>query len=158
MSRQRTIGKLSEVAVRQAKSKDKAYKLADGGGLHLLVKTNGTKCWRLKYRYQNKEKSLALGIYPDVPMKLARKDAVEAKLLLREGIDPNVRRNQDKQSKVTNTFENIANEWHEKQKGGWTKDHADNVIRTLKRDVYPVVGDMPIKEIRTLIVCQPFAL
>ena len=150
MSRQSTIGKLSEVAVRQAKSKDKAYKLADGGGLHLLVKTNGTKCWRLKYRYQNKEKSLALGIYPDVPMKLARKDAVEAKLLLREGIDPNVRRKQDKQSKVTNTFKNIANEWHEKQKGSWTKDHADNVLRTLKRDVYPVIGDMPIKDIRTL--------
>ena len=149
MASKSTIGKLSEVVVRQAKSRDKAYKLADGGGLHLLVKPNGTKCWRLKYRYQNKEKSLALGIYPDVPMKLARKDAVEAKLLLREGIDPNVRRKQDKQSKITNTFKNIANEWHDKQKGSWTKDHADNVLRTLKRDAFPVIGDMPIKEIQT---------
>lgn len=82
-------------------------------------------------------------------MKIARQDAVAAKLLLREGIDPNVKRRQDKQSKVTNTFKNIANEWHEKQKGSWTKDHAVNILRTLKRDAYPVIGDMPIKDIST---------
>jgi len=150
MASQSTIGKLSELAVRQAKSKEKPYKLADGGGLHLLVKTNGTKCWRLKYRFQGKEKSLAFGVYPEVSMKLARKDALEAKLLLREGIDPSVRRKQDKQTKITNTFRNIANEWHEKQKGRWTKDHAESVLRSLDKDVYPVIGDLPIKDIKTL--------
>lgn len=150
MASKSTIGKLSEVAVRRAKSKEKPYKLADGGGLHLLVKTNGTKCWRLKYRFSGKEKLLSFGVYPGVSMKLARKDALEAKLLLREGVDPSVRRKQEKQTKITNTFRNIANEWHEKQKGTWTKDHAENVLRTLKRDVYPVIGEQPIKDIRTL--------
>ena len=150
MSSQSTIGKLSAVAVKQAKKKEKAYKLSDGGGLYLLVKPNGSKYWRLKYRYAGKEKALALGVFPGVSMATARQDAKDAKTLLREGVDPSIRRKQDKHTKVTNTFKNIANEWHEKQKGSWTKDHAESVLRTLKKDVYPVIGDTPIKDIRTL--------
>ena len=87
MSSQSTIGKLSAVAVKQAKGKEKAYKLSDGGGLYFLVKPNGSKYWRLKYRYAGKEKTLALGVFPGVSMATARKDAKDAKTLLREGVD-----------------------------------------------------------------------
>jgi len=149
MANQSNIGKLSEVVVRQAKGKEKAYKLSDGGGLFILVNPNSSKYWRLKYRFQGKEKSLALGVYPAVSMATARKDAVEAKSLIRNNIDPSVRRKQDKQLKVANTFSNIASEWHEKQKGSWSKDHAERVLRTLKKDVYPTIGDMSIKDIKT---------
>jgi len=150
MSRQTTIGKLPEVTVRNAKGKEKPFKLSDGGGLYLLVNPNSSKYWRLKYRLHGKEKTLSLGVYPGVSMAEARAEATKAKKLIREGVDPVIRRKQEKHSKIANSFRNIADEWLEKQKGSWTEDHAANVSRTLKRDVYPMIGDVPIQDIQTL--------
>ena len=137
MSRQTTIGKLPEISVRNAKGKDKPYKLSDGGGLYLLVNPNSSKYWRLKYRLHGKEKTLSLGVYPGVSMAEARQEANKAKKLIREGVDPVIRRRQEKHTKTANTFRNIAEEWLTKQKGSWTKDHTARVSRTLERDVYP---------------------
>ena len=150
MPRQTTIGKLPEVSVRNAKGKDKPYKLSDGGGLYLLVNPNSSKYWRLKYRLHGKEKTLSLGVYPGVSMAEAREEANKAKKLIREGVDPVIRRKQEKHTKIANTFRNIAEEWLSKQKGSWTKDHAANVKRTLERDVYPFIGDIPVQDIQTL--------
>ena len=119
MARQSTIGKLSEIAVRQAKGKERPYKLADGGGLHVLVKPNGAKYWRFKYRLNGKEKVLALGVYPGVPMATAREEAGIAKEFVRQGIDPVAQRKLERQEKAKYTFRNIAEEWHGKQKGQW---------------------------------------
>ncbi len=149
MARQSTIGKLSEAAVRQAKPKERDYKLADGGGLYVLVKKNGTKYWRLKYRLNGKEKTLALGVYPGVTMAAARSEAVNAKESIRQGIDPVSERKQVKQEKAQNTFRNIAEEWHSKQKGEWTDTHAERVMQSLVKDVFPAIGDTPIKDIKT---------
>lgn len=150
MPRQSTIGKLPEVKVRTAKGRDRPYKLSDGGGLYLLVNPNSTKYWRLKFRLHGKEKTLSLGVYPGVTMAEAREEALKAKKLLREGVDPVIRRKQEKQTKIANTFKNIAEEWLSKQTGMWTHDHATNVRRTLERDVYPHIGGIPVQDIQTL--------
>lgn len=83
-------------------------------------------------------------------MSEARTGAKNAKKLLRQGIDPVINRRQNKHLNAANTFSNIANEWHTKQKGRWTSDHADRVMRSLENDVYPVIGGIPIKDIRTI--------
>ena len=150
MSRQTTIGKLPEISVRNAKGKEKPYKLSDGGGLYLLVNPNSSKYWRLKYRLNGKEKSLALGVYPGVSMAEARVEAAKAKKHIRGGIDPVIRRRQERLTKTANSFRNIAEEWFAKQKGSWTENHAARVLRTLERDVYPLIGDIPIQDVQTL--------
>ena len=80
--------KLNDVAVRKAKPETKSYKMSDGGGMYLEVMPNGSKYWRLKYRFGGKEKRLALGVYPDVPLTLARERREKARKLLAGEIDP----------------------------------------------------------------------
>ena len=87
---------LSEFAVRKAKPREKPYKLADGGGLHLFVQSGGSKLWRLKYRFLGKEKLLSFGPYPLVSLAEARTKREEAKKLLVGGIDPGVQKKLDK--------------------------------------------------------------
>jgi hypothetical protein len=88
--------KLTARQVDTSKAKDKPYKLSDGGGLYLLVNPNGARYWRLKYRVAGKEKSLALGVYPDVSLADARQKRAEAKKVLAAGGDPG----QEKQEKT----------------------------------------------------------
>ena len=80
--------KLSDITVRKSKVESKAYKLSDGGGMYLEVMPNGSKYWRLKYRFEGKEKKLALGVYPDVTLSVARDRRQDARKLLANGIDP----------------------------------------------------------------------
>lgn len=84
--------KLTVKQIDSSKPKEKDYKLSDGGGLYLLVKTNGGKYWRLKYRIDGKEKLLTIGIYPTVTLADARRKRDDAKRLLADGIDPNQQR------------------------------------------------------------------
>ncbi|TXH39939.1 MAG: DUF4102 domain-containing protein [Burkholderiaceae bacterium] len=79
---------LSDTSIRNAKSPEKPIKLADGGGLYLLLKPNGAKWWRLDYRFAGKRKTLSMGVYPEVGLKAARDKRDEAKRLLTDGIDP----------------------------------------------------------------------
>jgi hypothetical protein len=108
MARQSTTGKLAAVAFRQAKPKDKPYKLSDGGGLYLLINPNGSRYWRWKYRIAQKEKVLALGVYPDITAATARAKVLEAKQLLDQKIDPSIRRKQQKSVTLDNTFAPIS--------------------------------------------------
>jgi integrase len=101
---------LTEAEVRTAKPKEKAYKIPDERGMHLLVTPAGGKLWRFRYRIAGVEKLLALGAYPDVPLKRARERREEARRLVAEGIDPSAQRRAEKASDV-NTFEAIAREW-----------------------------------------------
>lgn len=150
MTRQSTFGKLSAAKVKNAKGKERPYKLSDGGGLYLLVKPDDSKYWRLKYRLHGKEKTLALGVFPTVPLADARTGATKAKNQIREGIDPVLSRKHEKALKAGNTFRLVAKEWHDKQKGRWSDDHAFRVWDSLKTDVFPAIGDMPIQDIKTL--------
>lgn len=79
---------LTDIKVKTAKPKDKPYKLADGGGMYLLINTNGSKYWRMKYRFAGKEKMLSIGVYPDVTLADAREKRSEARKLLAAGGDP----------------------------------------------------------------------
>ena len=141
--------KLSAIQVKQAKPQDKTYKLADGKGLNLEVRPNGSKYWRLSFRYQQKQKTLALGVFPVVSLADARVSALEAKKLIHKGVDPSVYKRQQKAISSELSFKPIAEQWFKKESGRWSKDHASKVWRSLKVDAFQHLGDMPIKDIKT---------
>jgi integrase len=145
-----TTDHLTDPDIRNAKPKEKPYKLADGGGLFLLVNANGSKYWRMKYRYAGKEKLLALGVYPDVTLKQARKKREDARRKLDESIDPGeLRKVEAREKKVAaeNSFETVAREWYTKQLHTWVKTHSTDVLRRLEGNIFPAIGPRPIAKI-----------
>ena len=141
---------LAATTVKKAKAKDKPYKLSDEKGMYLLINPKGAKYWRLKYRYGGKEKTLALGVYPDVSLSDARDKRDEARKLVAKEIDPSeVKKERKRARKIAagNAFEIIAREWWDKQKGNWTEDHAERVIKSLEIDIFPAFGKKPVTEI-----------
>lgn len=142
--------KLTDTACKNAKPKEKPYKKGDGGGLYLLVNPDGSKYWRMKYRFLAKEKLLAFGTYPLISLADAREEREKAKKLLAGGIDPATARKDEKKKIVRNaqnTFKAVALEWHENQKGRWSENHANNVLHRLERDIFPFIGTEPIATI-----------
>ncbi|PCJ34014.1 MAG: integrase, partial [Cellvibrionales bacterium] len=122
--------KLTDTAIKQAKLRDKAYKIFDGGGLFLLVNKNDSKYWRLKYRINGKEKLLAIGIYPLISLKEAREKRFEAKKQIAQGIDPNDHKKAKKRAQreiADNSFEAVGYEWLEMKRLSWSKVHASKV-------------------------------
>ncbi|HBB0325246.1 TPA: tyrosine-type recombinase/integrase, partial [Escherichia coli] len=145
--------KLNARQVDTAKPKDKPYKLADGGGLYLLVNPNGARYWRLKYRVAGKEKLLALGVYPDVTLADARAKRDEAKRGIAGGIDPNEAKREEKiarEANVRNTFQEIACEWHSSKLYKWSEGYASDIMEAFNKDVFPYIGKKPIAEIKPL--------
>lgn len=141
---------LNELKIRNAKQKEKFYKLTDGDGLCLYVMENGSKLWRFRYRYDGKEKMLSLGKYPAISLLDARQRRDEARRQLAHGIDPVAVRKAQKQANVeeTETFEVIAREWHNKFGVAWKEKYTAKVINTLARDVFPYLGKKPISQIK----------
>ena len=134
---------LTDTAIRNAKPGAKPAKLFDERGLFLLVTPAGGKWWRLKYRFDGKEKQLSLGVYPDVGLKQARKRRDDSRKLLADGIDPSENRkatNSARTSSAANSFEVIAREWFAKFSPNWAPSHGDKIIRRLERDVFPWLG------------------
>ncbi|WP_337261377.1 MULTISPECIES: tyrosine-type recombinase/integrase [unclassified Serratia (in: enterobacteria)] len=152
MSRQ-PAKSLSALDIRNAKPGDKEYKLYDGNGLYLLVKPNGAKYWRMKYRIYGKEKKLAIGVYPEISLAQARIERENARKLLAEGKDPNTLKRTTRISEKRHhedTFEAIAMEWFNyksQQSGAWVATHADDVKSGLVNDVFPHIGKIPIRDI-----------
>ncbi|PTR14514.1 MULTISPECIES: tyrosine-type recombinase/integrase [unclassified Nitrosospira] len=143
--------KLNDVAARKAKPEAKPYKMADGGGMYLEVMPNGSKYWRFKYRFGGKEKRLAFGVYPDVPLSLARERREKARKLLAEVIDPGEVKHQSKRAKrenAENSFEAVAREWFTKHRHTWAASHANKIINRLENDVFPWIGSKPIADIK----------
>lgn len=139
---------LKELEVKYATKRQRPYKLSDGGGLHLLVQPSGSKLWRLKYRFDGKEKLLSFGKYPAVTLAIAREKRNEAKALLDEGKDPaEVKKQKKKQRAALKLFEPIARAWHANRVKGLDPAHAARVLRRMERDVFPVIGQRPITEI-----------
>ncbi|MCE8023147.1 tyrosine-type recombinase/integrase [Billgrantia aerodenitrificans] len=155
---QRQTNKLTATAVRNAKPRDRTYRLADGGGLYLEVTTAGGKYWRLKYRFHGKEKRLAIGVYGDkngeVSLAQARDERDKAKKLLAQGSDPStIKRIAKLEGKVgvANTFRAVATEWLEEvHKHNVVPTHYSKNKRRLERDVYPYLGSRPVADITPL--------
>src|SRR3954467_6904575 len=108
--------KLNDMAVRKAKPETKSYKMSDGGGMYLEIMPNGSKYWRLKYRFGGKEKRLAIGVYPEVTIAEARDKREKARKQLADNIDPSLAKQEEKRRtalNTENTFEAITREWHE---------------------------------------------
>ena len=140
---------LTDTATRQAKYTGKQQKLSDEKGLFLLVNQSG-KYWRLKYRFAGKEKTLALGVYPEVSLKEARAKRDEARKVIAEGADPGVVRKQEKIARKVageNSFEALAREWHQTQLARWSPGHAARVLDSLEVDVFPDLGRLPVAEL-----------
>ncbi|WP_241168810.1 tyrosine-type recombinase/integrase [Serratia marcescens] len=144
---------LTDIKVKTAKPMDKAYKLTDGGGMYLLVKPNGSKYWRLKYRFVGKEKMLSIGVYPDVSLADARQKRDEARKILAAGGDPGEVKKADKLAQklsTENTFEAIAREWHKQKADRWSLRYRDEIIDTFEKDIFPYLGRRPIAEIKPM--------
>jgi len=148
---------LTDMKVLKAKSQEKQVTLFDGGGLFLLVTPSGGKLWRFKYRFDGKEKLLALGPYPEISLAEARTKREEARTQLEHGIDPGAVRKAQKEADTveTETFEVIAREWYLKFSPVWAPSHAETNMSRLKRDIFPWIGSRPIKEIKApeLLTC-----
>ena len=141
---------LTDQKVKTVQPKDKQFKISDEKGLYLLVKPNGGKYWRLKYRLAGKEKVLSIGVYPDISLKQARRERDQAKELIRAGIDPVLDKQEQKLKKIgeaKNSFELVAREWMEKQRNRWSEDHAHRVMTSLEKDIFSALGHKPINEI-----------
>ncbi|MHB8092774.1 MAG: tyrosine-type recombinase/integrase [Syntrophales bacterium] len=146
------ITAISEMQIKKAKPKTTEYKLFDGGGLYLTVTPSGGKLWRLKYRFNDKESRLSLGIYPDVSLADARQRREDARRLLANGVDPGAVKKAQKQAQTeeTETFELIAREWIAKFTPTWSVSHAKTTIGRLEHDLFPWLGNRPIKDIKAL--------
>jgi integrase len=142
--------KLTDTAIRTAKPAEKRQTLFDGGGLYLVINPNGSKLWRLKYRFDGKEKLLSFGAYPAVSLKEARERRDEARKLLANGSDPGAVRKAQKvaqQERAANTFEAVAQAWFEKWKTEVTESTALSQWRRLTKHVMPVLGPLPVADV-----------
>ena len=141
---------LTDVKVKSAKPRDKAYKLTDEKGLYLYIKPNGSKAWRLKYRILGKEKTLSIGLYPDVLLSDARDARDDARKKLKDKIDPGLAKQLRKRIAIEaseNSFELIAREWHTKFSSKWSPSHGERILRRLEKDIFPWLGKRPISDI-----------
>jgi hypothetical protein len=113
---------LTDIQPRTAKPKAKPYKLTDGGGLYLLVNTDGARYWRMDYRFGDARRTLAFGKYPDVTLAMAREKRAEARKLLERDIEPSQAKRIEKTARNTaaaNTFEAVARAWHANKLETW---------------------------------------
>ncbi len=142
---------LTDTAIKKAKPGAKPVKLSDGKGMYLLLSPTGSKLWRWKYRVLGKEKVMALGAYPDVPLAQAREAMAEARKVLATGADPMVKRKADKVASRTaaiNSFETVARAWWAHWKPARSEQHAGQVMRRFEANVFPYIGPRPVSEIQ----------
>ena len=165
--------KLTELTIKQAKPREKEYKLSDGGGLYLLVHPRGSRYWRFDFRFVGKQKSSSFGVWPGMSLAVARKARDEARTKIKSGINPieekkeyrrNIREKIEKKEKrrdirekieikdqeekqIFTTFERVAMEWYRRQASQWTEKHSADVINSLSNYVFSDMGSRPISDI-----------
>ena len=141
---------LTDTRLRQLKAEAKPYKVSDGGGLYVLVNTNGSKLWRLKYRFDGKEKVLSFGSYPDTTLARARERRGDAKTLLADGIDPSAHAKAEKEENAArneHTFANIANELVEKLRKEGKAETTLKKKQWLLDKASEDFGNLPIRQL-----------
>lgn len=144
---------LTIIAVRNAKPKEKLYRLFDERGLYLEVMPNGSKYWRFKYRFNGREKRLALGVFPEISLAEARLKRDDARKLVIAGNDPSFVKKEEKRQRVlrsVHTFEAIARAWHKDHEVRWSSYYSFNILHRLELDIFPHIGNRPIAEITPL--------
>jgi integrase len=153
---------LTDLMVRELKPGAKPYKKGDRDGLYLYVtpagpkNPKGSKLWRMKYRHAGREQLLTFGAYPQVGLAEARARCRAARQQLRDKINPATIRRGTPSSATPSpdhpTLEQLAREWHVKHTPGWRERHADDVITSLERDVFPTIGNLPVNIITAPLV------
>lgn len=146
--------KLTAKAVENAKPKERPYKLPDGGGLYLYCTPSGGKLWRMNYRFNGKEKTLALGKFPLVSLLQARLKALEVKGELSKGIDPAEQRRaakkaHERQAAINaRTFEKVFWEWFTNTQASAAPKSRKDILNRVKNNFFPCIGTMPIETIK----------
>lgn len=143
---------LTNVQVAKAKPLERDYSLADGRGLRLLVRANGSKLWQFRYRFQGKARIDSLGTYPEVTLAEARERRDASRKLLAAELDPvsERRRLRSKaRQEQQNSFEAVSGLWFETWRIGKSPRHAEYVWRRLNADVFPLLGNRPIGDVKT---------
>lgn len=142
---------LTDTKCKTVKPGEKPQKVADEKGLYLHVMPNGAKYWRMDYRYADKRRTYAIGVYPDTTLAKARAKRDEARSMLADGIDPVQDKRERKAEKIlstANTFEAVAREWYESKRQDWVPKYADVVITSLEHDIFNEFGKRPTAEIK----------
>ncbi len=137
---------LNDTRVRNAKSREKAFKLYDKRGLFLLVTPTGGRLWRFKYSMHDREKLLSLGAYPDVTLKRARGKREAARKLIADGVDPGVHRKAERAA-LAQSFEGVAKEWLELQSKSLAPETISILSARLDSGLYPFIGSRPVASI-----------
>jgi integrase len=141
---------LTDITVRKAKGKKVPYKLADGGGLYLLVRPDSARYWRMDYRWSGKRGTLAFGVYPTVSLSEAREKRNRAKKQIAAGINPAAQRKLDKLAStiaLKNTFRAVADEWLAKlAREGRAKPTLDK-LKWLLELAHSDIGERPIADV-----------
>jgi len=138
---------LSDTKLRALKPKDKPYRVYDERGLYMQVSISGARLWRFKYKFDNKEKLLALGQYPDVPLSLARERRDEARQLIARGIDPSAQKKAIKTADE-GTFEAVFREWWTSRLGAIDPSTSEQLQRRAQTYALPYLGSRPIADIK----------
>lgn len=141
---------LTDTAIKKAKAADKPAKLSDEKGLFLLLHPNGSKYWRFKYRFDGKQKELALGVYPEVSLAAARQRRDDARALVANNQDPGEHRKTVKRERAiasANSFRAVAMAWLDNIRPKWSEDHYTYTLRRFEAYAFPVIGNIPISEI-----------
>lgn len=143
---------LTDIKVRNAKPGEKVQKLQDGAGLYLEVRPSGAKVWRYRYwRADGKDGIYTIGEYPGVSLAEARKERELARELVKQGRNPTQVRDQarlERFDSAATTFEAVAREWIEENRGHWSKKYCWQAEKYLGDDVFPVIGSFPIREVK----------
>ncbi|MET0668577.1 MAG: integrase arm-type DNA-binding domain-containing protein, partial [Xanthobacteraceae bacterium] len=150
---------LTDTRIRNAKPKRRPYKLSDGGGLYVLITPSGARYWRMDYRFGGKRRTLALGVYPEVPLAQARARREEARSSLAKDADPSTVKKATKRAArlaSVNTFETVAREWLENRGTSLSPGYRVRIQARLEADIFPQVGSSPIAAIEAPDLLEAF--
>lgn len=147
--------------IEAAKPSDKSYRLADSGGLFLFIPPSGKKVWRMRYRFEGKEKTLVIGPYPSISLTEARAKQSDAKLQLLNGVDPAEKKKSAKRKEKesnADSFGEIFNEWHTHKSKVWSKKYAQEIRNMFNDDILPIIGAMRMQEIEPMVLLKVIRL
>lgn len=142
---------LTDTALKNAKPRDKPYKLSDRNGLYILISKTGARLWRYKYRIDGSERVFSMGEYPEITLAKAREAHSKARELVKQGIHPLQQRKQqelEKFSEAGNTFYSIASDWITQNRTSWSGYYLRQIERAMAVDVFPKIGSLPIKQVK----------
>lgn len=148
---------LNDAKIRAARPMAKPYKLTDSNRMYLLVMPSGSKLWKWSYRYGEVQRTMSIGSYPLYSLRGARACRDEARLVLKGGKDPIVEKRLAIEANLKNgqcTFERVAREWHTELNSQWARKHAQDVMRSLVRDVFPMIGNLPIAQLTSPAILE----